>query len=138
MKPASIFLLGMGALILAGCSSSAPPEEIVYEATNPAPVVEEENGMQYVYLTEGPSYFAEDSIHVREGMVVFYVTNEADKDVTLVVTPVGCRDAENALFKVNIPRGRTTTHKVEMKPGLYEYCCPINQTEWYPLEVHQR
>jgi plastocyanin len=139
MKLASVMLLGLGALVLAGCGSSTPQEDvIIYEATNPATVVVEENGDQYVYLTEGPAYFAEDSVHVNEGTIVFYVTNDADRDVTLVVAPMGVRDEQRALFRVNVPKHRTATHKVQMKPGLYEYCCPVNHTEWYPLEVHAR
>ena len=98
MKFAWVVLLGVGGVLsVVGCSSSTPVEEVItYEATNPAAVVQEENGVQYVYLTEGPSYFAEDSVHVNEGSVVFYVTNEADKDVTMVLTPIGLRDDNHA------------------------------------------
>ena len=39
---------------------------------------------------------------------------------------------------MNIPKNQTATYKIDLKPGLYEYCCPINHTEWYPLEVHPR
>jgi len=141
MKLFLVALLGMGALVLAGCASSEPIEKenpIFFTSMNPATVVEEENGVQYVYLTEGPAYFAEDSVHVREGTVVFYVTNEADKDVTLMLTPVGQREAKNALFRLNVPKHHTALHQVELSPGLYEYSCPINPTEWYPLEVHGR
>lgn len=139
MKLALVMLLGLGALVLAGCGSSAPLDQpILYKGTNPAKVVVEENGDQYVYLTEGPAYFAEDSVHLNEGRVVFYITNEADKDVTLVVAPLGARSEQQALFRVNVPRHRTAIHRVDMKPGLYEYCCPVNHTEWYPIEVHAR
>lgn len=135
MKLASVVLFGLGALILVGCSSTLPPEKIVYEATNPARIVVETDGVQYVYLTEGPAYFAEDSIQIKEGTVVFYVTNEADQDVTFTVCPFGFHDEESTLFRLNVPRGRTATIRVELEPGYYEYCCPVNGTEWYPLEV---
>ena len=138
MKRSLLVLLSLGAAIGAGCSSAAPEAPaIVYEATNPAKVVEEHDGVQYVYLTEGPAYFAEDSIRVKAGSVVFYVTNEADREVTLTVAPFGDRSAENAIFSLRVPKGQTATHRAELEAGLYEYSCPINSTEWYPLTVER-
>lgn len=139
MKLALVTVCGLVALGLGltGCGSTeTPPEDVIqYEATNPALVVEEESGVQYVYLTEGPSYFAEDSVQVREGTVVFYVSNEAERDVSLLLTPIGLRDEEHAIFRLNVPKGKTATHKIDLKPGLYEYSCPVNPTQWYPMEV---
>ena len=138
MKLALCTLLGLGAIVLAGCGSTVPTEDFRVQATNPAQVVEEVDGAQYVYLTEGPAYFAEDSIRVKAGKVIFYVSNEADQDVSLVVVPAGERAVDKALFRVSIPKGGTVTHEVELAAGAYEYCSPANQTEWYPLEVAER
>lgn len=132
----SLLVLLLGAAIGAGCSSAMPEEPaIAYKATNPAQVVEEQDGVQYVYLTEGPSYFAEDSITVKNGPIVFYVTNDADREVTFTIAPYGDRSAEKAVFSLRVPQGQTATHRAELEPGLYEYCCPMNPTEWYPLTV---
>jgi len=140
MKLLLVTLLGMGALVLAGCASSEPIEQqqhqIFYTSQNPATVVEEVDGVQYVYLTEGPAHFVEDSVDVRAGKVVFYVTNEADKDVTLMVTPARQREAKHALFRLNVPKYSTALQEIKLKPGHYEYSCPVNHTEFYPLEVH--
>ena len=132
--PASLLA---GALLLAGCGSSGTPEPkpISYEATNPAQVVEEHDGVQYVYLTQGPAYFAEDSIRLHEGLAAFYVTNDTDNETTLTIVPFGDRDFDRTVLSLKVPPGQTASEEVELAKGLYEYSCPVNPTEWYPLEV---
>ncbi len=132
--PASLLA---GALLFAGCGSSGTHEAspVNYAATNPAQVVEEHDGVQYVYLTQGPAYFAEDSIRLHEGRVAFYISNETGEEATLTIVPYGDREVSHAVMTLQVPSGQTVSEAVDLKPGLYEYACPLNPTEWYPLEV---
>ena len=92
----------------------------------------EDDGTEKIRIVERPGYFeTHGNIFNRAaGKVVFEVDNKSGKDAGFVLTQPG-RDP----LVIGIKNGESGRLEVDLKPGSYEYYCPIIPTAKYPLTV---
>ena len=99
------------------------------------------NDVNSIKLTQVPGKFNTESLAVKEGTYQFEIANEGvDHEVGFVVVPKGKYDPSNhikaAYVNAPVANGKSSlTNVVSLKAGEYEYFCPLNPTDKYPLTV---
>lgn len=99
------------------------------------------SGIQKVSLEQVPGKFSTSSVVVSEGTYQFEISNNGvDHEVGFVLQPKGKSGPENhikaAYVKAPVKEGGSSlTSVVTLEAGEYEYFCPLNPTEKYPLTV---
>ncbi len=94
-----------------------------------------------IKLTQMPGKFTVESVVVKEGTYQFEIANDGvDHEVGFVLVPKGKYDQANhikpAYVKAPVANGKSSmTSVVNLSAGEYEFFCPLNPTEKYPLTV---
>ena len=94
-----------------------------------------------VDLVQQKGVFTTESLTLEAGEYQFNVQNDdVGHDVGFVLVPKGMYDAskhiKDAYVKTPVATGSTSmTNVVDLKPGEYEYFCPMNKTPKYTLTV---
>ena len=102
---------------------------------------ESSNDAEMVKLTQVPGEFKTKSMSLKEGSYQFQIANEGvGHDVGFVLVPKGKYDESDhikaAYVKAPVATGKSSmTNVVNLEAGEYEYFCPLNPTEKYPLTV---
>jgi plastocyanin len=97
-----------------------------------------------IKLTQVPGKFETESLIVKEGTYQFEIENKGvDHEVGFVLVPKGKYDAANhikaAYVSAPVATGKSSlTSFVSLEAGEYEYFCPLNPTEKYPLTVSDK
>jgi hypothetical protein len=99
------------------------------------------SGVTQVNLTQVPGKFKKGNLTLKEGSYQFEITNESvEGEVGFVLVPKGQYEPANHIKEAyvisTVPTGESSlTNVVDLKPGVYEYFCPLNNTEKYTIEV---
>jgi len=94
-----------------------------------------------IKLTQVPGRFESESLTLEAGQYQFEIANAGvEHEVGFVVVPKGKYDASNhittAYVKAPVANGKSSmTSVVSLKPGEYEYFCPLNPTAKNRLTV---
>ncbi len=94
-----------------------------------------------VTLTQVPGEFETTSLNLEEGLYQFEIANKGvDHEVGFVLVPKGKYDAADhikaAYVTAPVATGKSAmTSVVALEAGAYEYFCPLNPTDKYPLLV---
>jgi len=94
-----------------------------------------------VDLVQQKGIFTTESLTLEAGEYQFNVQNDnVGSDVGFVLVPKGMYDAskhiKDAYVKAPVATGSNSmTNVVNLKPGEYEYFCPMNKTPKYALTV---
>lgn len=94
-----------------------------------------------IKLTQVPGKFKTTSLTVKEGAYQFEIANDGvDHEVGFVLVPKGKYDAADhikpAYVSAPVANGKSSlTSVVNLSAGDYEYFCPLNPTDKYPLTV---
>ncbi len=96
-----------------------------------------------ISLEQTPGVFTTTSLDLPAGEYQFNIANNGvDKELGFVLTPKGKSDQashiQEAYVKKTVANGESSlTGVVKLAPGEYEYFCPLNPTERYPLTVRE-
>ncbi len=99
------------------------------------------NAPESIKLTQVPGKFTTNALTVKEGQYQFEIANDGvDHEVGFVLVPKGKYEPANhiktAYVSAPVPNGKSSlTSVVNLQAGDYEYFCPLNPTEKYPLTV---
>ena len=99
------------------------------------------SNVEDIKLTQVPGKFKTESVIVKEGTYQFEIENEGvSHNVGFVLVPKGKYDASNhikaAYVKAPVANGTSSmTNVVSLKPGEYEYFCPLNPTAKNSLTI---
>jgi len=99
------------------------------------------NAPESIKLTQVPGKFKTASLTVKEGAYQFEIANDGvDHEVGFVLVPKGKYEATDhikpAYVSAPVANGKSSlTSVVNLSAGDYEYFCPLNPTEKYPLSV---
>ncbi len=102
------------------------------------------DGVKNVKLTQTPGKFQNESVSLGEGQYQFEIINDGvNHEVGFVLVPKGKYDAADhikaAYVKTPVAPGKSSlTSVVNLSAGEYEYFCPLNPTEKYPLTVSDK
>ncbi len=94
-----------------------------------------------IKLSQVPGAFTTKSITVQEGDYQFEIANDGvDHEVGFVLVPKGKYDQANhikaAYVSAPVANGKSSlTSVVNLSAGEYEYFCPLNPTDKFPLTV---
>ncbi|MEM8524178.1 MAG: cupredoxin domain-containing protein [Bacteroidota bacterium] len=97
--------------------------------------------VRQVTLSQTPGKFIIEGLTLSAGQYQFEVANEGvDHNVGFVLVPKGKYDAANhikeAYVKAPVAEGKSSmTNIITLEAGEYEFFCPLNPTEKYPLTV---
>ena len=99
------------------------------------------NNVKNIKLTQVPGKFKRESLTLNAGEYQFEIANEGvSHNVGFVLVPKGKYDASNhikaAYVKAPVANGTSSmTNVVSLKPGEYEYFCPLNPTAKNSLTI---
>jgi plastocyanin len=94
-----------------------------------------------VALEQTNGEFTQKQITLSEGTYVFEIANNGiDHNVGFVLVPQGKKGAKNHIKNAYVTKAvatnkKSTSKKVQLKKGVYEYFCPLNPTPRYKLIV---
>ena len=94
-----------------------------------------------VHLAQTDGEFTIKSLMLTPGEYQFEIANHGvDHEVGFVLAPKGKTDQANhikaAYVSAPVPNGKSSmTSVVALEAGDYEYFCPLNPTDKYPLTV---
>ncbi len=98
--------------------------------------------VEQIALEQTVGAFTTESLDLTAGEYQFNIQNKnVDHEVGFVLVPRGKYDQSNhiqaAYVKAPVATGKSSmTSVVKLAAGEYEYFCPLNPTEKYPLRVH--
>lgn len=99
------------------------------------------SGVQKVSLEQTPGKFTTEGVVLSAGSYQFEISNNGvDHEVGFVLAPKGKSDPTNhikaAYVTAPVKTGASSkSNVVNLEAGEYEYFCPLNPTEKYPLTV---
>lgn len=94
-----------------------------------------------VSLEQTKGEFTQKALTLDEGTYVFEISNNnVGKDVGFVLIPKGKDSQEHHIKEAYVTslvknNSKSTSKKVTLKKGEYEYFCPLNKTPKYTLIV---
>jgi plastocyanin len=93
-----------------------------------------------VKLVQTPGEFKTTKLNLKPGNYIFEVTNKGiDHEVAFFLTQDGKTQIENSGLPNTLKNGETArTGVVTLKPGSYEYSCPLNPTPHYKVNVKSK
>ena len=104
----------------------------------------QDNKATVIKLDQTPGEFAVKGLTLTPGKYIFEVTNSGiDKEVGFVIAPVNNgKEGEHikaGYLAKTIKNGEKSSSKVvDLKPGVYNYFCPLNPTPHYQIVVKEQ